>query len=150
MPTSLNVESDYEKREKRWKKIFLFLVVLMIFAFFIFFAHVHSLVEKETPYITESCTFVAEREFISDEPLTEKNVKRVIRKHVDGSYQMHNATFVFDPCMGWKIEMWKNGSMEKMAVACENGKIVIYKKLCKPRDLLSALKELAKILKVSP
>ncbi len=141
----VDMETEYEKRVRRWKKIFFILTVFMVLGFSVFIADVYSVIKKKTPYVIENCEFVVENEYIGKKPVNIKDVEARMKEYLF-SYEIRNISFVFDPCMGWKGEAWKNNTIEKIITICEDGKVLIYKKECKKRDLPSSISNLIEML----
>ena len=144
----MGIESAYEERMKKWKKIYFFLLLFMLLLFFSVFSNIFGLIHKETPFIMKNCKWKVEKEIFSGKSFTSKSLalQEAKKYFKDYNYTQISLTGEFTKCIGWLAEAKLNESVVAKVMLCRDGWIYVYKQYCKKKGVLDSIKDFLSVL----
>ena len=144
---SIGLETGYEERMEKWKRIYIIFIVLMILIFFALLSDVFKIIKESTPFVLENCEWHEEKTISSAIVFSsQKSALEEAKKYVKGNYSEIFVSEEFEKCVGWLVEFKNNSTATKKILVCRNGWIYIYEKKCKRNDFIGSVIEFLKTL----
>ncbi len=139
----IDVETDYEARIKKWKRIYIIFIALMIFISFAILSNVFGIMGENTPFMLEKCRWKTDKVITSGSRFISKDSALYeAKKYVSPeNYSEISVTGEMEKCIGWLVEFKINSTVNEKILVCKEGWIYIYSKKCQKKDFISTLKE---------